>query len=71
MVGGKCKNTSKRNQGYLASSEPNSPTIASTGYTITPEKQDSDLKLLLMMVIEDFKKPRYSMTKSNVHYIFP
>jgi hypothetical protein len=40
----------------LASSEPNSPTIASPGYTITPEKQDSFLKSLLMMVIEDFKK---------------
>jgi hypothetical protein len=39
----------------LASSEPNSPTIASPRYTITPEKQDIDLKSL-MMVIEDFKK---------------
>ena len=56
MVGGKHKNISNRNQGYLASSEPNSPTIASPGYTITLEKQDSDLKSLLMMVIEDFKK---------------
>jgi hypothetical protein len=40
----------------LASSEPNSLTIACPGYTITPEKQDLDLKSLLMMVIEDFKK---------------
>jgi hypothetical protein len=56
MVGGKRKNISNRNQGYLASSELNSPTITSSGYTITPEKQDSDLKSLLMMVIEDFKK---------------
>jgi hypothetical protein len=40
----------------LASSEPNSPTIASAGYTITPGKQDSHLKSLLMTVIEDFKK---------------
>ena len=40
----------------MASSESNSPTIASPGYNITPEKQDSDLKSLLMMVIEDFKK---------------
>ena len=56
MAGGKHKNRSNRNQGYLASSEPNSPTIASPGYTITPEKQDSDLKSLLMMMIEDFKK---------------
>jgi hypothetical protein len=40
----------------LASSEPNSPTIASPGYTITTEKQDMDLKSLPMMMIEDFKK---------------
>jgi hypothetical protein len=56
MAGDKCKNRSNRNQGYLASSEPNSPTIASPGYTITLEKQDLYLKSLLMMMIEDFKK---------------
>jgi hypothetical protein len=56
MAGGKHKNRSNRNQGYLASSEPDSPTLASPGYIITPEKQDMDLKSLLMMVMEDFKK---------------
>jgi hypothetical protein len=56
MAGGKHKNRSNRNQGYLASPEPNSPTIASPGYTITPEKQDMDLKSLLMMMMEDYKK---------------
>ena len=56
MAGGKHKNRSNRNQGYLASSEPNSPTIVSPGYTITPEKQDMDLKSLLMMMMEDYKK---------------
>jgi hypothetical protein len=56
MARGKSKNISNRNQSYLASSEPNTPTTASPGYTITPEKQDSDLKSLLMMVIQDFKK---------------
>ena len=56
MAEGKCKNRSNRNQGYMASSEPNSPTIASPGSTITPEKQDIDLKSLLMMMKEDFKK---------------
>ena len=56
MAGGKRKNISNRNQGYLASSEPNSPTIASPVYTITLEKQDLNLKSLLMMMIEDFKK---------------
>jgi hypothetical protein len=56
MAGGKCKNRSNRNQDYLASSEPNSPTIASPGYTITQEKQHMDLKSLLMTMMEDFKK---------------
>jgi chromosome segregation ATPase len=40
----------------LVSSEPNSPTIASLGDTITPEKQDLDLKSGLMRMTEDFKK---------------
>ena len=56
MTRGKGKNISNRNQGYLASSEPSSPTTASPGYPNTPEKQDSDLKSHLMMMIEDFKK---------------
>jgi hypothetical protein len=56
MAEGKHKNRSNRNQGYLASSEPNSPTITTPGYTITPEKQDMDLKSLLMMIMEGFKK---------------
>jgi hypothetical protein len=56
MTGGKHKNRSNRNQGYLASSEPNSPTIASPGYTITPEKQDMDLKSLHMIKMQDYKK---------------
>ena len=55
-MGGKHKKISIRNQGYLASSEPNSPTIASPGYTITLEKQDLELKSLLIMMIEDFYK---------------
>jgi hypothetical protein len=52
-VRGKHKNLSNKNQGLLASPEPNSPTIASL--TI-PEKQGSGLKSHLMMMIEDFKK---------------
>jgi hypothetical protein len=40
MMRSKYKNRSNRNQGYLASSEQNSPTIISPGYTITPEKQE-------------------------------
>ena len=56
MAGDKCNKRSNRKQGYLALSQPNSPTIASDGYTITPEKQDMDLKSLLIMMMEDFKK---------------
>jgi hypothetical protein len=56
MAGGKHKNRSNRNKGFLAASEPNTPTIQSPGYRITPEKQDMNLKSLLMMMIEDFKK---------------
>ena len=55
MAGSKHKNRSNRNQSYLASSEPNSPTITSPEYTITPEKQDMDLKSLLMMMMVNFK----------------
>jgi hypothetical protein len=54
MVRGKYKNLRNRNQGYLASSEPSSPTKASPEYPNTPEKQDLDLKSHLMMMIEDF-----------------
>jgi flagellar biosynthesis/type III secretory pathway protein FliH len=56
MAGSKHKGISNRNQSCLASSEPNSYMIASPGYTITLEKQDEDLKSLLMTMIEDFKK---------------
>jgi hypothetical protein len=56
MSGGKHKNRSTRNQPYLASLEPNSPTIAGAGHTITTEKQDMALTSLLMMMMEDYKK---------------
>jgi hypothetical protein len=52
MVICKHKKLSNRNQGYLASSEPSSPTTESQQIG----KQDSDLKSHLMMMIEDFKK---------------
>jgi hypothetical protein len=70
MAGGKRKNISNRNQGYLASSEPYSPTIASPGYSNTLEKQDSDIKSLLMVMIEDIKKDitplkKYRRTQVN------
>jgi hypothetical protein len=53
MAGGKHKNRNNKNQCYLVSLEPTSPTIASPEYTITSEKQDMDLKSLLMMKMED------------------
>jgi hypothetical protein len=65
MARGKQKNINNRKQGYLASLEPSSPTTASPGYPITPEKQDSNLKSLLMMVIEDFKKDMEKEIQEN------
>jgi hypothetical protein len=56
MGKGKCKNLTNRNQDYSPSSEPSTPTSASPGYPDSPEKQDSDLKLYLMMLVEDIKK---------------
>jgi len=55
MARGKRRNPSNRNQDYMASSEPNSPTKANTEYSNTPEKQDLDLKSHLIMMMEDFK----------------
>jgi hypothetical protein len=61
MARGKHKKRSNRNQGCLASSEPNSPTIASPGYIITPEKQDMDLKSLIMMMEDNRKEINNSL----------
>ena len=56
MVRGKGKNIGNRNQGYLTSLGPSSPTKDSPGYPNSPEKQDFDLESHLTMMIEDFKK---------------
>ena len=40
----------------MESSEPSSPNTANSGYPNTPEKQDSDLKSYLMMLVENIKK---------------
>jgi hypothetical protein len=40
MLRGKDKNISKRNQGYLASSETSFPTTVRPGYPNTPENQN-------------------------------
>jgi hypothetical protein len=65
MVRGKGKNISNRNQDYLTSSEPRSPTTVNPGYPSIPEKQDSDIKSHLMMVIKDFKKDINNSLKVN------
>jgi hypothetical protein len=52
MSRGKHKNRSNRRQVYLASSEHSFPTIASLDTPSHPEKQDSYLKSLLIMMIE-------------------
>jgi hypothetical protein len=56
MAKDKQKNLTNRKQDQWASSEPSMPTTVSPGYPNTPEKQDSDLKSYLMMLVEDFKK---------------
>jgi hypothetical protein len=56
MAKGKHKNLTNRNQDHSSSSEPSTPTSASPGSPNTPKKQDSDLKLYLMMCVEDIKK---------------
>jgi hypothetical protein len=56
MTKGTCKNLTNRNQEHWASSESSMPTTASPGYSNTPEKQDSNLKSYLVVVVEDFKK---------------
>jgi hypothetical protein len=56
MVKGKWKNLTNRNQDHSLSSETKTPTSASPGYPNTPEKQDSDLKSYLIMLVKDLKK---------------
>ena len=48
MAKGKRRNATNRNLGNMAASEPKSPTTASPGYPNTPEKQDLDLKSLVI-----------------------
>ena len=56
MAKGKCRNVTNRNQGNMAASDSNSPFTASPGYRNTPEKQDLDLKSLVMMLLQDHMK---------------
>ena len=56
MAKGKRRNVTNRNQGIMAASETNSPTIASPRYPNTPEKQELDLKALVRMLFEEHMK---------------
>uniref|UniRef100_A0ABK0M2U8 Nucleic acid binding protein n=1 Tax=Rattus norvegicus TaxID=10116 RepID=A0ABK0M2U8_RAT len=56
MARGIHRNPSNRNQDYMTSWEPNSPTKAKTEYPNNPERQDLVSKSYLIMMLEDFKK---------------
>jgi hypothetical protein len=70
MAKGKGKNLTNRNQNYLAWSEYSNPTAASPGYPNTLEKQDSDLKSYLMMLVEDIKKDINNSLKEIMAHAF-
>ena len=63
MAKGKLKNLTNRNQDHSASSEPSMPTTASPGYPNTHEKQDSDLKSYLMMLVEVLRRTLITQLK--------
>jgi hypothetical protein len=63
MAKGKHKDLSNRNQDYLASLEPSTPNTASPGYPNTQERQYSDLRSYLMMLVEDFKRTSITLLK--------
>ena len=56
MAKGKRKNPTNRNQDHSPSSEPRTPTSPKPGQPNIPEKVDLDLKVYLMMMVEDIKK---------------
>ena len=56
MEKGKYKNPTNRNQDNSPSSERRSPNSPSPRHPNTPEKIVPDLKVYLMMMVEDIKK---------------
>ena len=56
MVKDKHKNLTNINQDHSPSSECSTPTPPSPAHPNTPEKLDTDLKVYLMMMVEDNKK---------------
>jgi hypothetical protein len=53
---GKHKKLTNSKQEHWDLSELSIPTTVRPGYPNTPERQDSDLKSYLLMVVEDFRK---------------
>jgi hypothetical protein len=68
MARGKSKNIRNRNQGYLTSSEHSSTMKKKKrcGFPTTTEKQEYDLKMHLMMMIENFKKEINNSLKEKI-----
>ena len=65
MARGKRKSISQENQDNLATPEPSSPITANIGITNTPEKEDTDLKSYLKMLIEILKQEREEKQKDS------
>jgi hypothetical protein len=63
MAKGKCKNLANRNQDRSASSEPSTFMTVRPVYPNTPKKQDLDLKLYLLMLVDDLKKDTNNLLK--------
>ena len=56
MAKGKSNNLTDRNQDHSPSSQPSTPTSPIPGHPNTLEKLDPNLKVYLMMMVEDIKK---------------
>jgi hypothetical protein len=56
MVKGKQKDLTNRNQDHSSSSERSTPITPSPGHPNTQEKRVLDLKIYLMMMVEEIKK---------------
>jgi hypothetical protein len=54
MAKGQKKNRVNKNQSFMAPSEPNYPTLASTGYPKTAEAQENEHQSNLTKMIEAF-----------------
>ena len=53
MARGKRKSTSQGNQDNLATPEPSTPITANIGMPNTPEKEDTDLKMLIKILKQE------------------